>query len=192
MLRTDCFGKVELVLHGTSTFWKASTIQFAVPVTRDLAVGLLWFAATCQVLTSDDYSFLCLAHCINTHAHASPLTYHTTCIISLCGALQVVVNDHVSKAVTLVNAGSLMYEYHWKLSAAPHLAVTPLAGSVGPGARALCKLTFNPTAAQQLNQHKVTCQVINGRSYSLLLSGQSYLFCLGNLLLCYCKSAVTV
>lgn len=100
-----------------------------------------------------------------------------------------VVNDHVSKAVTLVNAGSLMYEYHWKLSAAPHLAVTPLAGSVGPGARALCKLTFNPTAAQQLNQHKVTCQVVNGRSYSLLLSGQSYLFCLGEVSFFYCKLA---
>lgn len=91
--------------------------------------------------------------------------------------LQVVVNDHVSKAVTLVNAGSLMYEYHWKLSAEPRLAVTPLAGSVGPGARVVCKLTFKPSAAQQLNQHKVTCQVVNGRTYSFLLSGQSSLTC---------------
>ena len=82
-----------------------------------------------------------------------------------------VINDHVSKAVTLVNAGSLMYEYHWKLSADPRLAVEPPAGSVGPGARAVCKLSFSPTTAQQLNQHKVTCQVVNGRTYSLVLSG---------------------
>lgn len=154
-----------------------------VPVARDLvaahcqSVVVCSIAATCRVLESilawpTAFTFMHMTAC-NTML----LINYTTCIIDLNGALQVVVNDHVSKAVTLVNAGSLMYEYHWKLSAAPHLAVTPLAGSVGAGARALCKLTFNPTAAQQLNQHKVTCQVINGRSYSLLLSGQSYLLC---------------
>lgn len=82
-------------------------------------------------------------------------------------------NDRVTKAVTLVNAGSLMYEYHWKLGADPRLAVNPQTGSVGPGARAVCKLSFSATAAQQLNQHKVTCQVVNGRTYTFLLSGQS-------------------
>ena len=90
--------------------------------------------------------------------------------------LQVVVNDHVAKAVTLVNAGSLMYEYYWKLNADPRVAVSPVTGSVGPGARVVCKLSFTPSAAQQLSQHKVTCQVVNGRAYALLLSGQSCLF----------------
>ena len=85
--------------------------------------------------------------------------------------MQVVINDHVSKAVTLVNAGSLMYEYLWKLGGNPRLAASPLIGSVGPGARVVCKLSYSPTAAQLLAQHKVTCQVINGRTYMLLLSG---------------------
>ncbi|KAL0040642.1 hypothetical protein WJX79_000331 [Trebouxia sp. C0005] len=55
---------------------------------------------------------------------------------------QVVVHDHVTKAVTLVNAGSLMYEYNWKLGGNPRLAVSPSSGSV-----------------------------VNGRTYTLLLSG---------------------
>lgn len=90
--------------------------------------------------------------------------------------MQVVVNDHVTKAVTLVNAGSHMYEYQWKLGANPRLAVSPLTGSVGPGARVACELSFSPIAAQQLNQHKVTCQVVNGRTYTVLLSGESSLW----------------
>lgn len=85
--------------------------------------------------------------------------------------LQVLVNDHVTKAVTLVNAGSLMYEYNWKMAGNPRLEVTPLTGSVGAGDRVVCELIFSPTAAEQLSQHKIICQVVNGRTYTLLLSG---------------------
>ncbi len=80
-------------------------------------------------------------------------------------------HDHVTKAVTLVNAGSLMYEYNWKLGGNPRLAVSPSTGSVGAGDRVACELSFSPISAQQLNQHRVTCQVVNGRTYTLLLSG---------------------
>ena len=92
--------------------------------------------------------------------------------VTLLSVLQVLVNDHVTKAVTLLNAGSLMYEYNWKLGGNPRLAVTPLTGSVGAGSRVACELSFSPTSAQQLYQHKVTCQVVNGRTYTLLLSGE--------------------
>ncbi len=81
-------------------------------------------------------------------------------------------NDHVTKAVTLVNAGSLMYEYNWKLGGNPRLAVTPLTGSVAPGDRVACELSFSPISTQHLDQHRVTCQVVNGRTYTLLLSGK--------------------
>ena len=80
-------------------------------------------------------------------------------------------HDHVTKAVTLVNAGSLMYEYSWKLGGSPRLAVSPATGSVNAGDRVACELSFSPISAQQLNQHRVTCQVVNGRTYTLLLSG---------------------
>lgn len=87
--------------------------------------------------------------------------------------LQVLVNDHVTKAVTLVNAGSLLYEYGWRLGSNPHLAITPQAGSVGPGDRTVCELTFSPTSSRQrLDRYKVTCHVVNGRTYTLLLSGE--------------------
>ena len=86
-------------------------------------------------------------------------------------AMQVLVNDHVSKALTLVNAGSLRYEYNWRLGGSPRLAVTPSTGSVGAGERLVCTLSFSPTSVQQLNQHKVICQVVNGRTYTLMLSG---------------------
>lgn len=80
-------------------------------------------------------------------------------------------HDHVTKAVTLVNSGSLMYEYIWKLGGNPRFAVSPSTGSVGAGDRVACELSFSPVSAQQLNQHRVTCQVVNGRTYTLLLSG---------------------
>ena len=82
-----------------------------------------------------------------------------------------IVNDHVTKDLTLVNAGSLMYEYNWKLGNHPRLGVNPQTGSVAAGQRAVCALSFSPVSAQQLAQHKVTCQVVNGRTYTLLLSG---------------------
>lgn len=87
--------------------------------------------------------------------------------------LQVLVNDHVTKAVTLVNAGSLLYEYGWRLGSNSRLTITPQAGSVGPGDRMVCELTFSPTSShQRLEHHKVTCHVVNGKTYTLLLSGQ--------------------
>ncbi len=85
-----------------------------------------------------------------------------------------VVHDHVTKAVTLVNAGFLMYEYNWKLGGNPRLAVSPSTGSVGAGDRVACELSFSPISAQQLNQHRVTCQIVNGRTYTLLLSGAQH------------------
>lgn len=80
----------------------------------------------------------------------------------------------MTKAVTLVNAGSLMYEYNWKLGGNPRLAVSPSTGSVGAGDRVACELSFSPISAQQLNQHRVTCQIVNGRTYTLLLSGAQH------------------
>ena len=82
-------------------------------------------------------------------------------------------NDHVTKAVTLVNAGSLLYEYGWRLGSNPHLAIMPQAGSVGPGDRTVCELTFSPKSShQRLDRYKITCHVVNGKTYTLLLSGQ--------------------
>lgn len=83
-------------------------------------------------------------------------------------------NDHVTKAVTLVNAGSLMYEFGWRLGSNSSLAISPSAGSAGPGDRVVCELTFSPTSShQRLDHYKVACKVVNGRTYTLLLSGQS-------------------
>ena len=81
-------------------------------------------------------------------------------------------NDHVTKALTLVNAGSLMYEYNWKLGGHSRLAISPQKGSLAAGQRTVCELSFSPTSAQQLAQHKISCQVVNGRTYTLLLSGK--------------------
>ena len=98
--------------------------------------------------------------------------------------VQVLVNDHVTKAVTLVNAGSLIYEYGWRLGINPHLAIMPQAGSVGPGDRTVCELTFSPKSShQRLDRYKVTCHVVNGKTYTLLLSGQ-LLPLLTHILLC--------
>ena len=59
----------------------------------------------------------------------------------------------------------------WQVGEDPRVSVDPAAGMVGKGGRSVCRLCYNPHSAHTLSSYKVTCQVVNGSTYALLLSG---------------------
>lgn len=61
--------------------------------------------------------------------------------------------------------------WFWQVGEDPRVSVDPAAGMVGKGGRSVCRLCYNPHSAHTLSSYKVTCQVVNGSTYTLLLSG---------------------
>ena len=67
----------------------------------------------------------------------------------------------------------------WQVGEDPRVSVDPAAGMVGKGGRSVCRLCYNPHSAHTLSSYKVTCQVVNGSTYTLLLSGGATVFSSG-------------
>ncbi|KAK9824158.1 hypothetical protein WJX72_008157 [[Myrmecia] bisecta] len=84
---------------------------------------------------------------------------------------QVLINERAVRAVALVNSGSIKYDYVWSIGDNPRVLVKPESGSVGRGERVVCELCYNPHAPHTLDSYKVKCQVINGHTYAMVLSG---------------------
>ena len=61
--------------------------------------------------------------------------------------------------------------WSWQVGEDPRVSVDPAAGMVGKGGRSVCRLCYNPHSAHMLSSYKVTCQVVNGSTYTLLLTG---------------------
>ncbi|KAJ1558923.1 hypothetical protein HK096_003058, partial [Nowakowskiella sp. JEL0078] len=77
------------------------------------------------------------------------------------------------KRVAVVNSGKFNFDFSWKLfsKASGTLSITPEIGTVNKGERVICEISFLPTNSINLRGVKANLQVVNGRTYSLLLSG---------------------
>ena len=85
-----------------------------------------------------------------------------------------IINEKCIRLFHVVNAGLIPVEYEWTLGDDPRLAILPVKGRVGVGERAAVELCFCATSAQKLRSQSVTCKIVNGRSYSVQLSGTGY------------------
>ena len=85
--------------------------------------------------------------------------------------MQVLLNERAVRALVLVNSGRLKFDFIWKIGDLPQLAIKPQSGTVAQGQRAVCELAYTPHAHHSLNNHKITCQVVNGQTYTILLTG---------------------
>ncbi|KAJ9512718.1 hypothetical protein QJQ45_019009 [Haematococcus lacustris] len=87
---------------------------------------------------------------------------------------QVIVNERSVRSLALVNTGSLAYDFVWDLGSNPRLSVKPITGTVGKGERVPVELAYHPHGPDKLRDYTVTCQIVNGGRYTLLLSGKGH------------------
>ncbi|KAJ3129345.1 hypothetical protein HK098_001757 [Nowakowskiella sp. JEL0407] len=77
------------------------------------------------------------------------------------------------KRIMVVNSGKFNFDFMWKITPklATFISINPEVGTVGRGERFVCEMSFLPAAPISLKNLKVLLQIVNGRSYPLLLSG---------------------
>ena len=79
---------------------------------------------------------------------------------------QVLINERVVDGV--VRQLGRDQRFTWDCN--PRVSVKPETATVSKGERLVCELTYAPSAAETLNNYKVTCGIINGRKYNLHLN----------------------
>ncbi|WIA13448.1 hypothetical protein OEZ85_007028 [Tetradesmus obliquus] len=87
---------------------------------------------------------------------------------------QVVINDRVVKSLALINSGRVNFDFVWELGSNASLSVKPQAGSVPKGERRVVEISYAPTTQEHLAGYPISCQIINGPKYQLVLSGSGY------------------
>ncbi|KAI9356512.1 hypothetical protein DFJ73DRAFT_958267 [Zopfochytrium polystomum] len=86
---------------------------------------------------------------------------------------QVQLNEKRVKRVTIVNSGKFNFDFSWRTAAQMMgmISVNPEIGTVSKGDRVVCEITFVPTSNITLKNVKVFCQIVNGRTYPLMILG---------------------
>lgn len=87
---------------------------------------------------------------------------------------QVIVNERAVKTLSLINTGSLAYDYVWDVGTNPRITVTPESGTVAKGERVVVELAYHPHGPDKLRDYRVACQIINGPRYALMLHGAGH------------------
>ncbi|KAI9203105.1 uncharacterized protein BJ171DRAFT_600257 [Polychytrium aggregatum] len=86
---------------------------------------------------------------------------------------QVQLNEKRLKNVTIINSGRFNFDYSWKFLNKPGglLSISPEIGTVNKGERAVCEITFLPSSSICLKNVKGICQIVNGRTYTVSITG---------------------
>jgi len=91
---------------------------------------------------------------------------------------EVHINERQVRRISMINSGSLAYDYEWQVPAGYEelLTVEPLRGSVPVGGRAMVEIAYRPpddTSRSNLDAVKIECRVGGiDRRYRLLLGGK--------------------
>jgi hydrocephalus-inducing protein len=100
--------------------------------------------------------------------HATPLTHTGINEVSL-GSVQV--NAKIARKLILSNQGRFNLDYKWTFPPHPSLTLTPVIGTVMPNGDSMCELVYAPSKEATLSNHKISCKITNGHTYTLALSG---------------------
>ncbi|EFJ42226.1 hypothetical protein VOLCADRAFT_67248 [Volvox carteri f. nagariensis] len=84
---------------------------------------------------------------------------------------QVLINERCVKALAFVNSGQVNFNFVWDVGTNPRITIHPESGTVPRGERLMCEIAYNPHGPDKLQDYKVTCQIVNGPKYTLLLNG---------------------
>jgi len=80
------------------------------------------------------------------------------------------VNGKLGRKFILSNQGRFNLDYKWIFNPHSFLSLTPMIGTVLPGSDTSCELVYAPTKESALTDHKLTCKITNGRSYTMALN----------------------
>lgn len=87
---------------------------------------------------------------------------------------QVIVNERAVKTLSLINTGSLAYDFVWDCGTNPRIAIKPETGTVAKGERVQVEVAYHPHGPDKLKDYKVMCQIVNGPRYVLALHGAGH------------------
>jgi hydrocephalus-inducing protein len=87
---------------------------------------------------------------------------------------QVIIHERLVKSITILNYGSVPFNYVWDAGHNARISVSPPSGSVAAGSRVVVELAFHPLRPERLERYPVTCQIVNGPRYTLMLSGEGH------------------
>lgn len=87
---------------------------------------------------------------------------------------QVQINERRIKRITIINSGKFNFDFAWKFLSKTRgvISVTPEIGTVYKGDRAICELSYQPTASSMTANVHGYCQILNGRTYPFTVVGQ--------------------
>jgi hypothetical protein len=82
------------------------------------------------------------------------------------------INEKRVRRLYIYNSGRFNFDFSMKfLKRFSCLSITPEVGTVVKGEKLLCELSFCPNSVNAYKDVKLTCQVQNGKSYSLSING---------------------
>jgi len=87
---------------------------------------------------------------------------------------QVIINQRVAKAVSLVNTGEINYDFEWKMGRNPRLSIKPELGTVPKGERVVCELCYHSSRVDVLDHYPIGLKILNGHKYQMQLSGVAH------------------
>lgn len=87
---------------------------------------------------------------------------------------QIIIHERLVKNITMLNTGNVSYNFVWDAGPNNRVTVSPAGGSVAAGSRQTVELSYNPARPERLDRYPVTCQIINGPKYTLLMNGEGH------------------
>ncbi|KAJ3260794.1 hypothetical protein HK103_007357 [Boothiomyces macroporosus] len=82
------------------------------------------------------------------------------------------INEKRIKRVYIINSGKFNFDFSWVFSKKVGvISVHPEIGTVLKGERMYCEIEFLPTQPISLKDLKLTCQILNGRTYTINVQG---------------------
>ncbi|RKO94829.1 hypothetical protein BDK51DRAFT_29881 [Blyttiomyces helicus] len=86
---------------------------------------------------------------------------------------EVQINEKRLKRIAIVNSGKFNFDFSWKLlsKSGGTIFINRDFGTVAKGERVYCEVAFMPTTTISLKGVKAVCQIANGRSYPLTITG---------------------
>eukprot|EP01018_Ginkgo_biloba_P036849 Gb_10291 [translate_table: standard] len=87
---------------------------------------------------------------------------------------EVLVNDKIFKRIIISNTGTFPFQFMWNTANSNILHIEPLAGRLDEDEQITCDLSLSPKTPKALIEIPISCQMMHGSTYSILLQGSCY------------------